>query len=476
MIQAPLIWIVLPGMIAVMLYTLRRWERLTLAIGILTSLLLAWMAWQWPIGEAIPLGLWPGMPSLRIEAQLIILGRSLTLANSTRPMLILIYLGIGFWLGGAYTARVNRLFTPLGLAVAALLVAALAIRPTLYAALLVETVALVCLPILSPPGEPAKQGVIRFLAFQTIGMCFILLGDWWIPPIEVSAMDATRALQAVALIGLGFALLEAVFPFHTWVPMLTEQAHPFAVTFVLFILPVTVGLVGLNYLDLFDPLSIAPAVYAGLRMGGVFLVAIGGVWAALQNHLGRILGFAVITQIGLGLLIFSLRVNLDYNPLYLGLYFALLLPEGLCLGLWGLSLQIIKSQAGDLRFRSVQGIGRRLPVTATSLVVSNLSLAGLPLLASFPVMVILWSILSAQSLSAALVVLAGSACLLIAGIRSMAVLSMSPKGEGWHISEKRTQILLLALGCLGLFLLGLLPQVFLPSLINMAFIYANPGP
>ena len=158
MIPAPVIWIVFPGIIALVLYMTRRWERATLAVGIITTLLLAWAAWQWPIGDTISLRLWPGMPTWRFDPQLIILGRAFVLDNAARPLIIFIYLGIGFWLGGAYTARVTSLFTPLGLGVAALLVAALAVQPTLYAALLIETVALLCIPILSPPGEPIARG------------------------------------------------------------------------------------------------------------------------------------------------------------------------------------------------------------------------------------------------------------------------------------------------------------------------------
>jgi hypothetical protein len=73
---------------------------------------------------------------------------------------------------------------------------------------------------------------------------------------------------------------------------------------------------------------------------------------------------------------------------------------------------------------------------------------------------------------------------MIAGLRSMAVLTMTPGkdtpeapgDQGWRISEERFQIALLATGCLALFVIGLMPQLFLPPLINMAFTYPNPGP
>jgi formate hydrogenlyase subunit 3/multisubunit Na+/H+ antiporter MnhD subunit len=234
-------------------------------------------------------------------------------------------------------------------------------------------------------------------------------------------------------------------------------------------------------------MSIAPIVFDSLRLGGTFLVIIGGLWAALQNHLGRILGFTVITQIGVILFTFSLRADTTYDPLYLGVFFAWLLPLCLSMGLWGFSLYIIRNQAGDLDFRDVQGTVRRLPLATTSLLLSHLSLAGLPLLASFPISVILWSALSQQSLNSALVLLFGSASLMVAGLRSLAVLTMggvtpgetseeNPIEPAWKISETRFQLTLLVIGGLALFVVGLMPQLFLPPLINMAFTYTNPGP
>ena len=309
-------------------------------------------------------------------------------------------------------------------------------------------------------------------------MCLILLGDWWIPTIEVSPLDLTQSIQATALIGLGFALLEGVFPFHTWVTMLAENSHPFALSYVLFTLPMAIGLVSLIYLESITQLKIAPIVYSVLQIGGAMLVAFAGLWAALQNHLGRILGFAVIAQIGLAMIVFSLPALSEYELLFLGIYFALLVPHGLSLAIWGLSLNIIRSRFGDLTFDSVLGAGRILPIATSGLIISNLSSAGLPLLASFPVFVILWNALSAQSLIAALIALLGSACLLIAGLRSLAVLTQL-KGETyplWQVSENPYQATLLILGVFALIAVGLLPQLFLTPLINMAFGYTSPGP
>jgi len=475
-LSAPLIWILVPGAIAVVLYFLRRWQRISHVAAVFVTLFLAYLAWQLPIGEAIPLRFWPGLPSITINDSITVLGRIFILDNTSRPALILVYLSIGFWLGGAFTANLNQLFIPLSMSIAALFTASIAIETPLYSILFLQTMALMSVPILSPPGKPMVRGVLRFLTFQTIGMCFLLIGDWMLPVVEAVPGDSITAMRSAILMGLGFALIDAVFPFHTWVPMITRDGHPYATAFILFIFPVAIAFIGLDYLALYSQLSVSPAIYSGLRVTGAIVIIFAGLWAAFQNHLGRILGFAAIMQIGTILLIISLRERTELNPLYLGIFYAQLVPQSLCLALWGLSLITIKGRTPDLSFRSNQGIARRFPFAAAGVILSLFSMAGLPMLAGFPVGVIVWSSLSSNSLNVALLVLVGNIFLFIAGLRTLAVFVMNTNDQTWQISERGLNLALLSLGCLAIILIGVLPQLFLPPLINIPFIYTNPGP
>jgi NADH-quinone oxidoreductase subunit N len=250
--SAPLLWIVFPGVVAGILYLLRRWKRATHVSGALVALLLAWLAWQLPLGETVSLGRIPGLPAettLHIGTTLTLLGRRFILTNALRPILIMIYLGVAFWFGGAFVARVNRLFIPLGLAIAALLTATLAVEPFLYAALIIEITILICVPILSPPGKPVGRGVLRFLTLQTMGMPFILLAGWASGGVSSNSTDPAIILRVAAFLVLGFTLFMAIFPFHTWIPMLAEEAHPYSAAFVFFILPTIVAMFGLEFLE-----------------------------------------------------------------------------------------------------------------------------------------------------------------------------------------------------------------------------------
>jgi hypothetical protein len=64
-------------------------------------------------------------------------------------------------------------------------------------------------------------------------------------------------------------------------------------------------------------------------------------------------------------------------------------------------------------------------------------------------------------------VLLGSLGLLIAGLRTLAVLVMGREDGGWEVTETWTQRLFLLTGLVGLVLLGLVPQWFLPLLARL---------
>jgi formate hydrogenlyase subunit 3/multisubunit Na+/H+ antiporter MnhD subunit len=475
--SAPVVWILIPEAIAALAYLFRRWQRITQAVGVFLALVLAWLAYQLPIGGSVTLWFWPGRLVWEISDRMTIFGRLFVLSRASEPTLILVYLSLAVWLEGAFAARSTRLFLPIGYAIAGLVTASIAVEPTLYAALFIELVALLCVPVLSPPGTPLNPGALRFLAFQTLGMGLVLLGDWMISTLEVNPNNASLFLHSSLLLGLGFAFLLGIFPFHTWMTMLTDQADLFATAFIYFMIPTAISILGLDYLDRFNRIGASPSIYAALRLGGALAVVSGGSLAALERHLGRILGFTALVQIGIGLLALSLGDEPGTGSALIGIFFAQRLPIGFGLAIWALALSILREHVPDLSFHAVKGYAATLPVATASVVLANFSLAGLPLLASFPPHIALWYSLAHRFISIVLLTLAGNACLFIAGLRTLAVFvsnsGISPKRE---FSERRTPVALLVGGWLILLLIGLTPQWFFPYLFSMAHIFVNPIP
>lgn len=471
--SAPLIWIFLPGLLGGILFFVRRWERVVVLTGILTALLLVLFAWQLPIGEAIET---VGLPTFTIRESVNVLGRAFLLTNDDRPILILIYLGAALWFGGAKIAAVNRMFIPIGLAISGLLTASLAVEPFLYAALLIELAVLVSVPLLSPPGGQIGRGVLRYLTFLTLGMPFILFTGWLFVGVEASPGDPAAIVRATVPLLLGFAFLIGIFPFHTWIPMIAEESHPYTAAFIFFVLPGIISIFGLSFLVRYPWLQSIPIINISLRLLGLLMVFTGGVWAAFQQNLARMMGYAVMVDIGLSLLAISLGAgslngqipaNGSVGPRATGLFFTLFPARAVGLTVWALALSTVRDHAAGLNFRSIHGLARKLPIASAALTLAHFSFAGLPLLAGFPVQFVLWSSLAAQSLPSALAGLIGITGLMAGAIRSLAVLSMGAEEDRWVISENRWQIIFLSIGILIIFLLGLVPQTYMTILSNI---------
>lgn len=476
--SAPILWIVFPGIVAGVLYLLRRWERITQISGTLVTLLLAWIAWQLPLGETVSLGRIPGLPgetTLYMATTLTLLGRRFILTNALRPILIMIYLGVAFWFGGAIAARANRLFIPLGLAIAALLTASLAVEPFLYAALIIEITILICVPILSPPGKPVGPGILRFLTFQTMGMPFILLAGWASGGVTTNPTDQALILRVAVFSVLGFTLFMAIFPFHTWIPMLAEEAHPYSAAFVFFILPTIVAMFGLEFLGRYAWIRNSSTVFLVLRFLGILMAAYGGIWAAFQHHLGRILGYTVIFEIGLSLLAISLSGDPRDGQMLMGIFFALLAPRAVALALWAEALSVLQDHYPELTFEHLRGAARQLPVACGGIILAQFSTAGLPLLAGFPVQVALWSSLASRAPAGVFLAVLGNIGLIFAAMRTLAILITGPQDAAWSIQETRPQRFLIGTGGLLIFIMGVVPQWIIPALVHIATIFSTGG-
>ncbi len=454
--SAPLLWILLPLVVAVALFFLRARGALVTILAAITCFVLAALALLVPVASLVEIG----PIKIEIADTLVVLGRRLVLANGMRSFLALIYIMAGFWLLGSRVAQVSRLFVPFGLLMAALLVAAVAVQPFLYAALLIQMAVLVSAPMLAPPGTPFGQGVLRYLIFQSLAMPFILLAGWSLASIEGNPSNQALYTQAQVFLALGFAFWWAVFPFYTWIPLLTEQSHPYVAGFVVTMLSTVTLFFSLNYLDAFAWLRSSEQLFPALRLVGLIMVSTAGAWAAFQRNQARLMGYAAILETGFALMALSLGVGQGVS-----LFAQLFVPRIVALATWALALSISQRQAGFRGFQDVRGLLRRSPVVAVTWMLAYFSLGGLPLLAGFPVRLVLLETLASQSTGAALWALAGSLGYLIGGLRALAL--MAAGDDPWQVRESIPHIIMLVTGALVLFLIGVLPGLFLPGTTSL---------
>ncbi|MCJ7623786.1 MAG: hypothetical protein MUO76_09805 [Anaerolineaceae bacterium] len=453
---SPMIWIGAPIIFSIILWFLRPRRALVMILSTAFCLLLAFLAWIVPIGATIKLGQF----TVEVLPRMAILGRRFVLGDGDRFLLILFYVFGAIWFFGSGVIKVDSFFIPIGLGMISLAVAALSVEPFLYAALLVEVVVLLSVPMLAPIGKPIGQGVLRYLIFQTIAMTFILLAGWAAGGVEANPTDEKLLLQTVVLLGLGFAFWLAIFPFYTWIPLLASEVKPYLAGFILSLLPMIALLLFLDFLNAFAWLRDFNLIPRVLSITGALMVVMGGGLAAFQNNLARVFAYTVILELGFSLLALSLGSQVG-----LKIFVSFFLPRIITLALWALALT--EFGGGErMVFAHVRGYLRRKPIAGTSILVAGFSLSGLPLLAGYPLRQILLENLGQHSTGLVAWVLLGSLGLLIGSFRMLSVLIAASK-EPWALTEEWPQAVLLSAGILMTVILGIFPSWILPMMQNL---------
>jgi NADH-quinone oxidoreductase subunit N len=463
--SAPVIWILIPFISGGLILLLLR-ERYSPVVSGTISIILALIALIFPIDTALLLG----SISIKISPAVQFFGRSFALATADGPLLAIIYGLAALWFFGTHASGTANRFVSLGLMIVALLTASIAVEPFLFAALLLEMAAMLVIPLLVMPFQKPGRGVVRFLIYQTLAMPFILFSGWMLAGVEAGPGGLGTTTQAGIMLGLGFAFLLGVFPLYNWIPMLMEEASPYVTGFLLWALPTFTVIFALDFLDRYTWIRNSPDLSSAIEYAGVFMVASGGFFAALQRHIGRMMGYAAIAETGLIILAMGLRSLEVVN-----ITFLLLIPRGLILTIWSLALSIIKREAYSLRFSEIQGLARHYPVAVASLILAHLSMTGFPLLAGFPSRLALWQELAHQSLTISFLVFLGMLGLLIAAIRTLAVFVMVEENKTWALNESWVQAGMLGVGVIGLFILGMFPQLLQPLLMNLSALFNHLG-
>jgi multicomponent Na+:H+ antiporter subunit D len=245
-------------------------------------------------------------------------------------------------------------------------------------------------------GGPSRQAMLaafRYLVMGTIGATFYLIGVGFVYMMtgtlnladmaaragEVS--DLTPVLVAGAFITTGLALKAAVFPLHVWLPNAYNFAPNAATAFV----AASSTKVFLYILLRFDfvvfqgnlPGHVAQFSQFALPVAIVAVLA-GSAIAMLQTDLKRLLAWSSIAQIGYMLFGASL---VSVTGLTGGIVH--MFNHALAKGTLFLAVACLGLRYGGFVLEGLAGAARRMPWTMAALVVSGLSLIGMPGTAGF---------------------------------------------------------------------------------------------
>jgi NADH:ubiquinone oxidoreductase subunit 2 (subunit N) len=299
-------------------------------------------------------------------------------------------------------------------------------------------------------------------------MPFILFTGWMLTGVESGPADPELAQRATLLLSLGFAFLLAVVPFHTWIPLLTEEADPYPAGFVFTIFPVVIFFLSLTFLDGYVWLRENANLFPLFRLVGTMMVVVGGGLALFQNHLGRMMGFAVIMVSGFLMMSIGLGSQGGFE-----LFSGQLIIRFIAFWLWSLSLAVIAERGGEFTFGKTGAFLARFPFASVGLLLSHLSLAGFPLLAGFPTRLTLFILMAQQEPGQIWWIFAGNLGLMAAALRTLAGLSDRELLAGKRMEEKPTQVFLLILGMVLLLVIGWFPQLFLAEAADLVAMFQH---
>ncbi len=469
MIAGALLLLVLPLVMAGIVYALLRWASLAALLSIGTTLALGVAAVALPLDE--PVHLWGR--EIALNETMTLLGRELVLEQADRmAMAILFFTAAGLFLL-AWRFEPHSLIFPMGLGLLSLLCGALLIRPLIYAALLVEIAAALSIFALQIENGGPTRGGLRYLTFTTLALPGLLVTHWLLERYALTPDETGLLGTAAILLGISFALLLGVVPFHTWTTTIADDSAPLSSAFVLTINNGAVWFLLLNFLETYPWLSDHPGFSSTVSTAGLAMLIVGTLLAPAQRRPGSLMGYGALIDSGAALLALALGSETGLTLLILSL---ITRPFGLLLMAAGLSG--LRSRSGnDDRPVALRGQGWKAPWSTAALFFGGLSLAGLPISAGF---VWRWplarALASAHQDSVLFLFLAGAG-VMVGVWREMAVLLVRPRApknrsvlsldssEGWLTAAV---VILAIIACVGG---GIFPQAVAPMAARLAATY-----
>jgi multicomponent Na+:H+ antiporter subunit D len=245
------------------------------------------------------------------------------------------------------------------------------------------------------PQRKALVAAYQYMLMGTVGATFYVIGVGllYLMTGTLNFVDMAERLRAVedvrpvlaalAFITVGIGLKLALFPLHQWLP----NAYAFAPSMAAAFLAATATKVSVYvllryYFMVFDPAALferlpTRELFIALSVAAMITASLVAVF---EDDVKRLFAYSSVAQIGY----ITLGIGVDNQASLTG-SIVHLLNHGVTKGaifvlLGGIALRLSGS---SLLISSMEGLGRRMPLTAFGLVIAGLSLIGIPGTAGF---------------------------------------------------------------------------------------------
>ena len=230
--------------------------------------------------------------------------------------------------------------------------------------------------------EKARKAALQALFVTGAGGLALLAGLLLLGKVagtfQLSALGAQAAaiqahplyLPALLLVLLGAFTKSAQFPFHFWLPGAMAAPSPVSA----YLHSATMVKAGIYLLARLNPaLGGTDAWHYLVILAGTATLVTGAVLAYGQTDLKRLLAFTTVSALGTLTVLVGISTELSARAAMVFLLVHALYKAALFLGVGA-----IDHEAGTRDVRLLGGLARAMPLTAFAVVVSALSMAGLP--------------------------------------------------------------------------------------------------
>jgi formate hydrogenlyase subunit 3/multisubunit Na+/H+ antiporter MnhD subunit len=370
----PIILLALPLVAAGATYLVRRWAILASFISALTSASLAFLCLRLPLDRsAFVLG-----QEVAFGRPVVILGRNLILDPAGQAWLAFIFVLATIFYLFAWRISQGRSFFSFSLVILSLYALVTLLHNFSLAIIVLAISTTMAVFIIQGGLRGSTRGAQRYLQVTLLAVPFLLTAAWLGDQFLLDPANAEMARLSLPPAALGFGLLLAVFPFGTWMPALSADAPPIVTAFVFTAGQAMALYMALTFLSNAPWALSHPATSTVILLAGLVMAFSGGVMAAVQRDLGRLFGYAALSDLGILLLAFS---SIGSQGLTLTLLH--MIHRSISIALMASSLSILRHRAGTDSFARLQGVVQRLPIAVFGLVLGGLALAGFPFTAGF---------------------------------------------------------------------------------------------
>lgn len=248
--------------------------------------------------------------------------------------------------------------------------------------------------------------VASAFALLSITVIFGMTGSLNFQAVAQGLQDLEARLVlgvCVALFIMGFGLKAALVPFHAWLP----DAHPSApapISAMLSGLLIKVSGIYALFRIIYSVIGLTPVLSQLLMALGTISMVVAALLALGQKDIKRMLAYSSISQVGYIVLGLALGTPLGIAGALFHLF-----NHAVAKGLLFLNSGSIQHITGTRNLDELGGLGKMVPVTASTNLVGALSIAGVPPLAGFwSKLIIIMALIQAKEFGYALVAILAS--------------------------------------------------------------------